>query len=196
MRAFTVGPMAVECYLVADLLSKEACLIDPGAEPEKLEKALKKEELSLRYIINTHGHGDHIAANGYFGVPVYIHRLDAGFLTDPKLNLSRHFFFDVVSPPAGRLLEDGDTVALGALTFGVIHTPGHTPGSVALSLGGVLFTGDTLFAGGVGRTDFSYGDERALYRSIREKLFTFPDDTVIYPGHGPASTIGDEKRRA
>lgn len=195
LRSFVVGPMGVNCYLVADPATKEACLIDPGAEPDRLREAIRKEGLALKFIINTHGHGDHIAANSVFGVPVYIHADDAAFLTDPSKNLSRHFFFTVTSPPASRLLRDGDTVPLGSLAFRVIHTPGHTPGSIALDLAGALFTGDTLFCGGVGRTDFPYGDEDALYRAITTRLFAFPDATPIYPGHGAPSTIGAERQR-
>lgn len=193
IEAFTVGPMGVNCYLVADAFTKEACLIDPGFEPDRLAKAIRKNGFSLRFIINTHGHGDHIASNGSFGVPVYIHRLDADFLTDPSKNLSRHFFFDVKSPKASRLLENGDIIKLGEIELEVIHTPGHTPGSISLRSGNTIFTGDTLFRGGIGRTDFDYGDEGALLTSIRDKLFKFSDDTVIYPGHGDASTIGAEK---
>lgn len=186
----------MNCYLIADPKTKDACIIDPGAEPDKVKRSVLKNGLSLKFIINTHGHGDHIAANGSFDLPIYIHRLDADFLRDPSKNLSRHFFFEVKSPPASRLLEDGDTIALGGLEFRVIHTPGHTPGSITLALGSVLFTGDTLFCGGVGRTDFDYGDEDALYDAIRKKLFVLPDDTVIYPGHGSESTIGAERQGA
>ena len=110
------------------------------------------------------------------------------------LYLSASFLFRVKSPEASRLLEDGDKINLGSLEFEVIHSPGHTPGSISLKLGNVIFTGDTLFCRGVGRTDFAYGDEAALVRSIKEKLFKFSDDTVIYPGHGGTSTIGEEKR--
>ena len=193
LKRFIVGPMGVNCYLVADPVTKEACLIDPGADPETIKSYIAKNGLELKLIIITHGHGDHIAANGYFKAPIYIHRSDADFLGDPAKNLSKYFLFAVTSPKASRLLEDGDLVRLGGLTFTVIHTPGHTPGSISLKLGGVIFTGDTLFCGGVGRTDFQYSDEAALYRSIRERLFSQADDTVIYPGHGDSSTIGAEK---
>jgi len=193
LKTFVVGPLAVNCYLVADPASAEACLIDPGAEPYGIKNYLTRNALKLKYIINTHGHGDHIAANGFFDVPIYIHSLDAPFLQDPEKNLSTQFLFRVTSPKASRLLADGDRVGLGGLSFAVIHTPGHTPGSISLKLEDVLFTGDTLFAGGVGRTDLVYGDNEALFDSIRKKLFVFPDDTAIYPGHGGSSTIGTEK---
>lgn len=194
LKSFVVGPMAVNCYLVADPRTKEACLIDPGAQPGEIKNYIRKNGFDLKFIINTHGHGDHIAANGAFDVPVYIHKLDKEFLKDTNLNLSSSFFFKVTSPEASRLLEDGDEVDLGAFKFKVMHTPGHTPGSISLKLDGVAFTGDTLFRSGVGRTDFDYGDESELFKSITGKLFTLSDDTVIYPGHGDFSTIGEEKK--
>lgn len=193
IKRFIVGPMRMNCYLVADPATKEACLIDPGADPDTMKGYIEKNGLELKFILITHGHGDHIAANGYFKVPIYIHRSDADFLGDPVKNMSKYFLFAVTSPKASRLLEDGDTLRLGNLTFTVIHTPGHTPGSISFKLDGVIFTGDTLFRRGVGRTDFEYGDEDALYRSINDRLFSEADDTVIYPGHGESSTIGAEK---
>jgi glyoxylase-like metal-dependent hydrolase (beta-lactamase superfamily II) len=171
LKRFVVGPMGVNCYIISDASTGKACVIDPGAEPDRIKKSLDKEGLKLEFIINTHGHGDHIAANSAFGVPVYIHALDKDFLTDPKLNLSAHFLFEVRSPQAGRLLKDGDRVALGDTMLEVMHTPG-----------------------GVGRTDFAYGDESALYTSIAKKLMVFDDNTVIYPGHGGQSTIGLERQ--
>jgi len=194
LKSFVVGPMAVNCYLVADPVTKEACLIDPGAGPSGIKECIRKNGFNLKFIINTHGHGDHIAANGAFDAPVYIHRLDKEFLKDPNLNLSSSFFFKVTSPEASRFLEDGDGVDLGSLKFKVMHTPGHTPGSISLVLDGIAFTGDTLFRSGVGRTDFDYGDEGELFKSINEKLLTLSNDTIIYPGHGDASTIGEERQ--
>ncbi len=194
LKEFTVGPMAVNCYVVADPATKKACVIDPGFDGAKIKDFLRKNGYSLEFIINTHGHGDHIALNGYFDSPIYIHRLDNDFLIDATKNLSAMFFFKVRSPAASKLLEDGDIIELGNLKLKIIHTPGHTPGSISVKLDGVILTGDTLFHGGVGRTDFEYGDEDAILRSIREKLLIFSDDTVIYPGHGEISTIGYERR--
>jgi len=194
LKRFVVGPMEVNCYLVADHASKEACVVDPGADPGSVKNLLRKNGFDLKFVINTHGHGDHIAANGYFNSPIYIHRLDKDFLTDPDMNLSRMFLFTVTSPKPARLLEDGDKISLGGLELEVIHTPGHTPGSISIKLDDVIFTGDCLFAGGVGRTDFSYADEGLLMKSIKEKLLKLSDDIVIYPGHGGASTIGRERK--
>lgn len=194
LKKFIVGPMEVNCYLVADPVTKEACIVDPGAGANSIKNFLRKNGFDLKFVINTHGHGDHIAANGYFNSPIYIHRLDKDFLTDPDMNLSRMFLFTVTSPKPARVLEDGDKIPLGGLELEIIHTPGHTPGSVSIKLDDVIFTGDALFAGGVGRTDFSYGDEELLLKSIKEKLLTFSDDIVIYPGHGESSTIGRERK--
>ena len=189
-----VGPMAVNCYVVADAATKEACVIDPGLEPEKIKRALKKNSLALRFIINTHGHADHIGANGYFNAPIFIHRLEADFLTDDQKNLSGPFGFLLKPSKPARLLEDKEMLRLGSMELEVIHTPGHTPGSISIRASGIVFTGDALFAGGIGRTDFSYGDEGLLLASIRERLFILPDETVMHPGHGDSSTIGEERR--
>lgn len=194
LKIFVVGPMGANCYLVSDPQTKEACLIDPGADPEIIKGYIRREGLNLRFIINTHGHADHIGANGFFGVPIYIHALDKDFLADAELNLSAPFFLNITSPEASRLLDDGDEITLGKLKFGVVHTPGHTPGSISLLLGNAVFTGDTLFRSSVGRTDFEYGNEAALFQSISEKLLVLNDETVVYPGHGEKSTIKEELR--
>ena len=194
IKTLVVGPLATNCYIVTDESAGETCIIDPGADPSRIKKVLGKENLSPKFIINTHGHGDHIAANGAFDIPIYIHRLDGDFLGDPDRNLSRVFMFGITSPKAARLLEDGDVVTVGSIGLEVMHTPGHTPGSISLKGGGVVFTGDALFAGSIGRTDFEYGDEEALITSIKRKLLTLSDDTVVYPGHGGPSTIGEERR--
>jgi glyoxylase-like metal-dependent hydrolase (beta-lactamase superfamily II) len=194
VEEFTVGPLETNCYVVSDSETGDACVIDPGADAETIKRYIRRNGLNLRFVINTHGHGDHIAANCRLGAPVYIHRLDADFLTDPALNLSKMFLFGITSPKASRLLEDGDTLELGRLRLEILHTPGHSPGSISVKLDGVVFTGDALFAGGIGRTDLPHGDTGLLMRSITGKLFTLSDDTRIYPGHGPQSTIGEEKR--
>lgn len=194
VKRFVVGPFAANCYVLADSVTKDTCLIDPGADPEPIKNYLKKEGLKLKYIINTHGHGDHIAANGSFQVPIYIHSLDKDFLTDPDKNLSGMFLFRLKSPEASGLLKDGQTLKLGGLELVILHTPGHTPGSISIRVANSVFTGDTLFRSSVGRTDFDYGDEKKLYESIRGKLLILDDHVIIYPGHGDPSTIGDEKR--
>lgn len=194
IEALEVGPMGANCYVVSDPSAKEAFIIDPGGESGRIKALLKGKGLSLKFIINTHGHGDHILANGSFDVPVYIHRLEKEFLTDPEKNLSGMFGFLFKAPKATKLLEDGDRISIAGLKLEIIHTPGHTPGGISIKLDGVVFTGDTLFSGSIGRTDLPYGDEKAIFASIRNKLFTLSDETVIYPGHGETSTIGKERR--
>lgn len=194
IKTLVVGPLATNCYIVSDEATKEACIIDPGADPNRIKAVLRKEGLTPKFIIITHGHGDHIAANSAFDLPIYIHKLDEEFLGDPGKNMSRIFMFGITSPKASRLLGDGDIISLGNIEFKVLHTPGHTPGSISLAADGVVFTGDALFAGSIGRTDFEYGDENALIGSIKEKLLALGDDTVVYSGHGDSSTIGQERR--
>lgn len=189
-----VGPLGANCYIVADKATRNAFLIDPGGEPDRIKGALKKEKLNLKFIINTHGHGDHIFGNGYFGVPVYVHSLDKDFLTDPSKNLSGFFGLFMKASKADRLLEDGEKISMGNLEMEIIHTPGHTPGGISIKIDGVVFTGDTLFAGGIGRTDLPGGDEEQLFKSIKDKLFALNDDVIVYPGHGGESTIGREKK--
>ena len=188
-----VGPLATNCYILVDPITKDACIIDPGADPSRIKKALRESGVKAKFVINTHGHGDHIGANFALDLPIYIHTLDADFLSDPDKNLSRMLMFGIKSPKADRLLEEGDKVALGELELKIIHTPGHTPGSISISVGDALFTGDALFAGSIGRTDFEYGDENTLIKSIKNKILKFKDSTVIYPGHGESSTIGEER---
>ncbi|MFH1997022.1 MAG: MBL fold metallo-hydrolase [Candidatus Omnitrophota bacterium] len=188
-----VGPTQTNCYIVTDERSKKAIIIDPGSEGQSIRAVLDKNRLEPVCIVNTHGHADHIGANAFLGFPVMIHPRDADFLTDPDKNLSGSFGFPIRSQPASRLLEDGESVVFGSSKVDVVYTPGHTPGSISLLFGGVVFTGDALFAGGIGRTDLPYGDEKALLHSIRTRLLTMDGSSVVLPGHGPGSTIRDEK---
>ena len=196
IKTTVVGGLETNCYILADLDAKEACIIDPGGDGDGIIKSiLEKKGLKLKCIINTHGHGDHISSNKKFKAPIFIHKLDADFLQSPELNLSAAFGLTITSPPADRFLEEGDVINIGELKLEVIHTPGHTPGSISLLNGDIVFTGDTLFSGGVGRTDFLvYGSEENLISSIKHKLLKLSDNIVIYPGHGPSSTIGRERR--
>lgn len=193
IRKIVVGIMEANCYIVGDESTKEAFIIDPGGDCKEIKKVVDHEHLKPKAIINTHGHGDHIMADGEFGLPIWIHRLDADFLEDPSKNLSGTFGLMFKTGPAKRLLEHGDLLNLGKYNIEVIHTPGHTPGSICLKDDSVVFTGDTLFYEGIGRTDFIYGSEDDIMRSIKEKLFIL-DDYIVYPGHGPSTTISHEKR--
>jgi len=199
LRRFVVGPFATNCYLVADPETRDAVIIDPGDNPSIIAETVHNESFFVRAIINTHGHADHTAGNGAlhdeFGCPILIHELDAPLLTNPELSLAALAgYTTLVVPPASRVLADGDQMTVGQFAFIVIHTPGHTPGSICLVSDGLLFSGDTLFAGSVGRTDFPGGSAEDLVESIHTRLLVLPDDTVVYPGHGPATTIGQERR--
>ncbi|MGE5593885.1 MAG: MBL fold metallo-hydrolase [Betaproteobacteria bacterium] len=205
VRTVRVGALDTNCYIVACERTRKAVVIDPGDEPAKIVAALREDDLECETIVNTHGHVDHIAANGGVkaatGAPIAVHEADARALVDPAVNLSALVApargpgeGGIRGPGADRLLEEGDEVVAGSVRLRVVHTPGHTPGSISLVGDGVVFCGDTLFAGGgVGRTDFPGGSYDALVRSIELKLFCLPDDTVVYPGHGPSTTIGVER---
>lgn len=193
IKTIVVGMMEVNCYIVGDDSTKEVFVIDPGADYKNIKKFIDTNGLNPQAVINTHGHGDHIGADSEFGLPIWIHRADAEFLQDPSKNLSGAFGFLLKTKSASRLLQEGDVLTVGKVDLEVIHTPGHTPGSICLKTNGAIFTGDTLFCEGIGRTDFAYGSEQDIVRSIKEKLFGLDDDIVVYPGHGPSSTMGHEK---
>jgi glyoxylase-like metal-dependent hydrolase (beta-lactamase superfamily II) len=186
------------CYLAWDTENNEAVVIDPGGEADRIIQAVDKRKLNLRYILNTHGHGDHIAVNGKlktrYGVPLLIHQADAPMLTDPNLNMSAVYGFPVASPEQDGFLVPGEKVAFGGLSLEIIATPGHSPGGVSFYSEGVVFSGDALFFGSIGRFDLPDGDGELLIRSIKENLLTLPEDTQVFPGHGQNTTIGMEKR--
>jgi glyoxylase-like metal-dependent hydrolase (beta-lactamase superfamily II) len=198
-----VGELESNCYVLADEGSG-ALVIDPGGDARRIIEHLEAKGLAAASVVNTHGHADHIAANAELrkrwpDVKIAIGRADAKALTSPLHNMSLFVARLVKSPKADRLLDDGDVVELGRGRFRVLSTPGHTPGGICLyteDLDGrsVLFSGDTLFADSVGRTDIPGGNRENLIRGIREKIFVLPDETDIYPGHGPATTVGHEKK--
>jgi len=189
---FVVGDIEANCYVVYD--EKNCFIIDPGAEAERIKRFIKQKNLNCLFIVNTHGHIDHIGANNEFDLPIIIHKDDETLLYDPELNLSAYFGLPFVSRKAERLIEDKEIIDFSGFIFEVIHTPGHTPGSICLKCKDCLFTGDTLFSEGIGRTDFPYSSEENLIKSIKEKIFTLDSDVKIFPGHGPPSSIGKEKR--
>ena len=194
IKTIIAGPMEANCYILGCESSKQAIIIDPGGDYQKIIDCLEREGLQPKIIVNTHGHIDHIGANDKFNLPIYIHELDAQYLTNPLKNLSALFGPSYVSPSTSRLLKDGDKIELGKISLEVIHTPGHTPGGICLKTDNVTFTGDSLFCEGIGRTDFPAASEEKLIKSIKEKIFTLGDAVTIYPGHGPCSTVGREKR--
>ena len=194
LKTIIAGSMGANCYILGCESSKEAIIIDPGGDYQKIIACLEEQGLEPKIIINTHGHLDHIGANDKFNLPIYIHELDAEYLTEPVKNLSALFGPPYTSPAASRLLKDGDKIELGEISLEVIHTPGHSPGGICLKTDDIIFTGDTLFCGGIGRTDFPAASEKEIIKSIKEKIFTLDDRVIIYPGHGPCSTVGREKR--
>jgi hydroxyacylglutathione hydrolase len=195
---FTIGPFAVNNYLVHAGGSKQAILIDAGDDPDAILQKISPLGLELVYVVNTHGHGDHISGNNKIfnatGAKLLIHKLDEPFLTNPELNLSVFFGIELFSPPADRLLRDGDKISVENLEFKVIHTPGHTPGHISLVYQNHAFVGDVIFRGSIGRTDLPQASNQQLIRSIRDKIYSLPDVTILYPGHGPNTTVGEEKQ--
>jgi len=200
LKRLVVGALETNCYLISCEKTKEAAVIDPGGEEavDLILNLLQKNNFDLKYILNTHGHIDHIIGNNLLKVKtealLLIHRLDADMLVDSNKNFSSFMGKEICSPHADKLLEEGDEIYLGALKLIIIHTPGHTPGGISLVLNNIVFTGDTLFAGGIGRTDLPGGSYQDLQKSIKEKLLILGDDKIICPGHGPGSTIGEERK--
>jgi hydroxyacylglutathione hydrolase len=197
-----VGDFAVFAYLLACRETGEAVVIDPAAEVKRILKVAKANGINaIKYIINTHSHADHAGGNREVkeatGAQIVIHRDDAERLANPPPFILEIFRCEA-SPPADRLVEDGDTIEFGKQSLKVIHTPGHTAGGICLYTPGYVITGDTLFVGAVGRTDLPGGSTRVLLQSIQARLLTLPEDTVVLPGHNyghsPRSTIGQEKQ--
>jgi hydroxyacylglutathione hydrolase len=196
-----VGQMAVFAYLVGDEESGNALVIDPAADTEGIIAAAEKKKVRIKYIVNTHGHVDHTGGNvdikAETGAEIIIHEEDAGMLVSTPAALLR-MFCAKPSPPADRTVRDGDSITVGGVKLRIIHTPGHSPGSIVLYTDGYAFTGDTLFVEAVGRTDLPGGSGEVMFDSIQRKLCTLPDETVVMPGHNyggtPTSTIGHEKK--
>ena len=202
VKQLVVGPLAVCCYLVGYSETKETAIIDPGGDEDLIINTIKKMSLRPVIIINTHAHPDHTAGNQtlkqVFNIPIAMHESDAGsFLNQANLFLGS-MVGALPTPQPDILLKDGNNVVLGEISLKVIHTPGHTPGSICLYYPGHVFTGDTLFVKAVGRTDLPGGSWETLIKSIKTRLFTLPEETIVWPGHDygekPNSTIGEEKR--
>lgn len=196
-------PFAENSYVVWDDAGTAAFVVDPGFEPDLILDALRERGLSLAAIVCTHGHCDHIAGNAALkaavpGAPIIIGAGDAPMLTDAVRNVSGLFGFDVTSPPADRTVTEGEALTVAGVTMDVYDVPGHSPGHVVYVLRGttplLVIGGDVLFRGSVGRTDFPGGSFEQLKANIARVLWPLPDDTVVYPGHGPTTTTGHEKR--
>ena len=195
VKKLVVGPFASNCYIVGSESNKEGVIIDPGADAEEILKNVKDLGLSIKFIVLTHGHIDHIGAlkevKESTGAEVAIHTDDAKSLHERSLATAFGLFYPP-PPPPDRLLKGGDSIDIGDLHFLVLHTPGHSPGGICLLGEGVVFSGDTLFNFGIGRYDLPGGSGSQLMNSIHAKLMILPDNTKVYPGHGPDTTIGTE----
>ncbi|MCK4873354.1 MAG: MBL fold metallo-hydrolase [Phycisphaerales bacterium] len=197
---FAVGPFETNCYIVRVAGETECWIVDAGFDPEPIIAAVREMGLTATWLLLTHAHVDHIAGveevrSAFPGLKVAIHEAEERFLADPALNLSLPFGMSITTSPADRLLQDGDTLTLAGTTWSVLHTPGHSPGGVTFHHGpsSTALVGDTLFLGSIGRSDFPTSDERLLHASIREVLYALPGDTIVYPGHGPTTTIQTER---
>jgi glyoxylase-like metal-dependent hydrolase (beta-lactamase superfamily II) len=191
-----LGAYQANCYIVYDENTKDGFIIDPGDEGSTILDVINREKLNIKFIILTHGHFDHIGAvnkiKEALNIPVYMNEKDGFMIKSGKQKIGMAYpKFENFNPD--RFVKEGDTISCGGNTIEIIETPGHTPGGISIKLDGYVFTGDTLFAGSIGRYDFEGGSFEDIVNSIKNKLFTLPDDTIVCPGHGQGTKIGIEK---
>lgn len=198
IERLVVGPLQVNCYVVYDDRTRDAIVIDPGDDGRDILDLVRQRDLAVRYVVNTHAHFDHVGANKVLkdatGAELLIHEADDKLLGGTASQARMFGMTAPSSPKADRYVKHGDVLRIGNLSLTVLHTPGHSLGGISLVGEGVVFTGDSLFAGSIGRTDFPGGDLMTLITAIKQNLMTLPDDTVVLSGHGPQSTIGEERR--
>ncbi len=198
VKSLPVGPLQVNCYIAACPRTKKALIIDPGDEAQRILQLIEQEGLEPKMLVNTHGHFDHVGGNSEIvertGIEFCMHKEDLPLLKQASRQAASYGLPAVESPAPTRFLQNGDLLEIGDLSFEVIHTPGHSPGGICLYGQGHLFSGDTLFAGSIGRTDLPGGDMHQLLGHIRSQLMVLPESTVVHPGHGPESTIGAEQQ--
>lgn len=208
LKMLQTGPLQVNCFILGDEETREAGVFDPGGDVENILEALNEEGLHLSYIVNTHAHWDHVGGNRELqektGAPILLHSEEAPSLTAVSTR-SRVYGFQSPNSEASGFLAEGDTLEVGTLQLGVLDLRGHSPGGLGFTFEGditvdgerrsvrAVICGDALFAGSIGRTDFPGGDMELLLENIRNKIFTLPDDTLVLPGHGPVTTVGQER---
>jgi hydroxyacylglutathione hydrolase len=196
VHTLVLGRLQTNCYILES--EEKSIIIDPGDEPERILRFVKDIRAAPKLVVATHAHFDHILGvdriKKEFQIPFAIHKEDIEILESMQTQVRQFMGYNVPPPPKpDQFLTDGQEMAVGDGSVKVIHTPGHSPGSISLSGDGYVFTGDALFHQSIGRTDLHGGDHDTLIRSIRNRLFTLDDETVVYPGHGPETSIGDEK---
>ena len=199
LKLLPLGDFQTNCYLVGSEATKEGLVIDPGSDPLVILDQVRRLDLVIKLIVNTHAHVDHVMAiesvKRAFDAKFALHADELPILEQAPASYAAWFGKPINPvPKPDILLVDGDIIEVGDVKLTVIHTPGHSPGGICLYTEGVVFSGDTLFNFGIGRTDFPGGDHRTLLDSIAKRLFSLPDDTVVLPGHGPDTTIGEERR--
>jgi hydroxyacylglutathione hydrolase len=199
-KIMSVGMLESNCYILGDEASREAVVIDPGGDGPDILAAIQREKLKIKTIINTHGHFDHVGANAALqeatGAPIAIHQADADMLSQPSAEALFFSGGQLKPSRAAILLKEDDILEFGTLQLKVLHTPGHTLGGICLVLQNepIVYVGDTLFAGSIGRTDFPGGSFGDLIESVKTKIFTLGDNYLVMPGHGPTTTVGQERQ--
>ncbi len=198
LKKLPLNRLSTNCYIIADDNTKEAAVIDPAGDFEVIKSFIEENNLNVKYILLTHGHGDHIVAlkelRDYCKAVVGIHADDENMLNNARINFSFMYSSIPIEEKSDFHLADGEVFKLGTSEFKILHTPGHTMGSIGILFGKDLISGDTLFARGIGRTDLPGGDYNSIIESITKKLFTLPEEVAVHPGHGGSSTIGAEKK--
>jgi len=197
LETLRLGSYGANCYIVGSEKSKDVMIIDPGADSKKIKELINNNSYNPKLILLTHGHGDHIGAaqdlKKEYNIPIYIHKADINMLKDENLNFTSRMYKNGISVNADKLLNEGDNITIDNMKFKVIHTPGHTEGSICVIHKKILFSGDTLFRGSIGRTDLPGGNHDKIISSIKEKLLILDEDTEVYPGHEDSTTIKFEK---